>query len=119
VTWKKGQSGNPSGRPSSSLKAELLRCGTKRDASLRLWKIIEGDDDGRALQALAMYFDRVEGRPVSRGQLDIRAATIALPPTWGTMDAIERLAWADQLRAKSIAGALEAGDFADDDDGEG
>ncbi len=76
--WKKGQSGNPNGRPPkpssiiSILKEELRKpSGLKEGESweqaiVRLWLAMVGDGDMKALKEL---LDRIYGKPAESLQL--------------------------------------------------
>lgn len=68
--WKKGQSGNPNGRPKKGeamtdlLKFKLETGKTKEQVVQRLIDIAMSEDLSIAFQAIRYIFDRTDGKPV-------------------------------------------------------
>jgi hypothetical protein len=65
--FKKGQSGNPAGRPKHILTAALRGTITDADMTAMAKKLIDRAKKGD-LHAMAMVWDRLEGRPVQRNE---------------------------------------------------
>jgi hypothetical protein len=80
TTFKKGQSGNPSGKSKTKWLTDALRMELAQDparARKIADKIVTMAEEGD-LQAANIIFDRLEGKPVQ--SLEIEASVSSLPP---------------------------------------
>lgn len=68
------------------------------------------------LKAIEIILDRGLGKPVTTSNVNVASVSIQLPAGWATMPTSDRLAWADQLRSRALAGATN---LLEDDEGEG
>lgn len=60
--WKKGQSGNPKGRPKKVLQAERIAENSIEEAMKVLQKLLKSDDERVRLAAAERICDRVMGK---------------------------------------------------------
>jgi len=73
TAWKKGESGNPNGRPPSerALATALREIVNPRELAQTLYNMATGADFGEpSLPAIKMIFERLEGLPVASVALD-------------------------------------------------
>lgn len=104
------------GRPQLSIKAALRRCGDPQELALALWKMATtSPSETTRIAAIGMIFDRLEGKSVSRSDMRLQAVSVSLPDHWDLMSRGERATFANELRARAVAGQLDAGD---EDDGD-
>jgi len=69
--FKKGQSGNPSGRPKANPEAkEILKAATP-DAARKLVALLESRTEKIALAAATEILDRTMGRPETTGKVQV------------------------------------------------
>jgi hypothetical protein len=61
--WKKGQSGNPNGRPKKAVNIAKLAEESSEAALKKMVKLINSDDDRVALAAAQAVLDRAVGKP--------------------------------------------------------
>ena len=83
MTWKKGESGNPNGRPTEKVFAEAVRRAVldtdKATGCIRLRLIAEQlvtkalEGDGWAIQTIA---DRLDGKPAQESNVNVTNRTI-------------------------------------------
>ena len=63
MAFKKGVAANPGGRPRSDMSLRALCRDAAPEAFERLIRVIRADDDGKAIEAAKVIFDRGFGRP--------------------------------------------------------
>lgn len=102
--WKKGQSGNPGGRPRgerlvTTLVRELDRAGTREKLARTLIRMALGGD----IAAMREIFLRVDGAVLREARIDHRVGQVIT------------IVWGDELGAAQLAAGGGGGD--DDDDG--
>ena len=56
------------------------------------------------INAATLLLDRVFGKPHASSSVAVTASAISLPPGFDQMSNAERLAWADALRQRALAG---------------
>jgi adenine-specific DNA methylase len=61
--WKKGQSGNPAGRPKKVVDVAALARDSSTKAMEKLAKLVDSEDERVALQAAMAVLDRAVGKP--------------------------------------------------------
>jgi hypothetical protein len=106
------------GRPKTSLKAALARCGDIRDLARTVWEIAQDPKHpvNARLAAAAMIWNRWEGKPVARGTVAHAHQHVMFPSDWDRRSELERRQWIDGLRSRAVQGQLEPGDFHDIED---
>lgn len=67
MAWKKGQSGNPGGRPKAALHVRELARAKTEEAMNTLIKCLKSDDDRVRVQAATAILDRAWGKPAGSG----------------------------------------------------
>jgi hypothetical protein len=99
MTFKKGQSGNPGGRPKAEREVtELARDGSPR-AIGRLIELVESEDPRAAIAAANAVLDRAYGKPTQpiSGDED-RPPVIPTP----SVDALAKLSPADRKVIRDV-----------------
>lgn len=69
--FKKGQSGNPSGRPKTDPEIREALYGAGLKATQKLIKLIDSSSDKIALQACVEILNRILGKPEAVSKLEI------------------------------------------------
>jgi hypothetical protein len=110
---------NPKGRPrGQTLSAELRRQADPEAIAERLLAMITepGTGSRERLQAIALVFDRLEGRAVSRSLSLHATADALLPPHFDALDEGAKRRALDELRRRAVAGLLPEPEPTGDDD---
>lgn len=89
MTWKKGESGNPSGRPKVVKEVRDLARKHGSDAIDRLVELMRDTDKRVAVQACVALLDRGYGRPPQSLDMTVEQAVISAVPLENTPEDTE------------------------------
>lgn len=100
MTWRPGQSGNPSGKPSYKPLTDAIRMELKADPkrARRIARMLLEKAEAGDLQAASVVMDRLEGKP---------AQSIDIKDDRALIDASERWARVSELMGKVIEGEAQ------------
>jgi len=71
MPWKKGQSGNPGGRPKGIAEITALCQQKSPAATKRIFQLIESEDERVALAAAQTVLDRAYGKPMQHSTVNL------------------------------------------------